>query len=247
MEEEKLLYTLKIALFSALLLFDLKAFSLNLEGFQTLRDPKSIELASTIDSQFKKAAKDQGDAVNPTNQYLAQSFNNKELNQEQKALVRQVDKKSKEHLRQEFCARDKNSHETEFTRGNLKSNAELYVFITLGMKPNNIQSLIKEAKRYGAKVVIRGLKDNSFMETAQFLRKIAKEASEGVIIDPTLFRKYNIQIVPTFILAKNHTLFEGEKYDLAYDQLEGNITIQYALEKMKANGDLAQVAEEILK
>lgn len=257
MEEEKLLYPIKTAIFSVLVLAHLSASSLNTSGFQTLKSPREIELAKSIDDQFKKAVKEKENASNSVagnsvdsssvNQQIIQSFKNKQLTQEQKDFIKAMDKKSKKHLRQEFLTQSKALSNDKITQENLNHNAALYVFITLGMKPKNIQLLIKEAKKYNAQVVIRGLKNNSFKETAEFLRKIAKDESEGVIIDPTLFKKYKIQTVPTFVLAKTCALFENSKCDLEHDLLEGNVSIQYALEKIKARGDLSEVAAGLLR
>ena len=109
-----------------------------------------------------------------------------------------------------------------------------YVFVTLAMP--NLKALVQEAKKYNAMPVIQGLTDNSFMKTANHLKEILKEESEGILIDPTLFRKYKVKKAPTFVIATDDT----------YDKLSGNVTIQYALNKIISEGELGNLAKELL-
>ncbi len=100
-----------------------------------------------------------------------------------------------------------------------KSQANLYIFVSFSLPKESLKALAIEAKKQNGVLVIRGLIDNSFVKTAQFLQGIG----EGVILDPTLFRKYKIQAVPTFVQeSKAGTL-----------QIAGNITLAYALEKFR--------------
>ena len=253
MEKEKLLYfiktTFKILGFAgAAVLFSWQVFALDMSEFQVLKDPKDLAVFKGIEKDFKKAKENQENQGNKEHSITKQIVSNIEkqnLNQEQKNFISTMKEKSKNHLEQECKAGlDQFMAENQSIAHN--HNGQLYVFITLGMKVKNIHALLVEAKRYHAQVVIRGLKNDSFLETASFIREIAKKESEGVVIDPNLFRKYNIQTVPTFILAKDCGLFESNKCDSAYDQLEGNVSIKYALEKMKAGGDLNAEAMELL-
>ena len=110
-----------------------------------------------------------------------------------------------------------------------------YVFVTLSMP--NLKVLVSDAKKYDAILVIQGLKEDSFLKTANHLKEILKEESEGILIDPTLFRKYKVKKVPTFVIATND----------AYDKLSGNVTIWYALNKLISDGELGDFAKELMK
>jgi len=110
-----------------------------------------------------------------------------------------------------------------------------YVFVTFGMP--NLKALVADAKKYNAMLVIQGLKDDSFMKTANHLKEILKEEWTGILIDPTLFRKYQVKKVPTFVIAT----------DDSYDKLSGNVTIQYALNKIISDGEWGNLAKELLK
>ena len=118
------------------------------------------------------------------------------------------------------------------------SDSELYVFASLSMPKTRLIELIKEAIKYNGAVVLRGLKNNSYKETATFLQPIIEQAGAGFIIDPTLFTQYNVTKVPVFVL--NDSLLKQ------HDQIAGNISLQYALQEFAKNGDLKNAATSIL-
>jgi type-F conjugative transfer system pilin assembly protein TrbC len=102
------------------------------------------------------------------------------------------------------------------------SDSKLYIFVSFSMPKKSLKALAVEAKKHKAVLVIRGLIENSFLETATFL----KDLGESVVLDPLLFREYNVVVVPTFI----------EAYQAGYRKISGNITLVYALEKFKEGG-----------
>ena len=99
------------------------------------------------------------------------------------------------------------------------SDSSLYIFVSFSMPKESLKALAVEAKKHNAVLVIRGLIDNSFVKTAMVL----KELGEGIILDPTLFKEYDIRVLPTFV--RNH----GE----GYSKIAGNVSLAYALEKLK--------------
>jgi len=86
------------------------------------------------------------------------------------------------------------------------------------------------AKKIGAKLVMRGFKNNSFKETIHYTQKIAIE------VDPVAFKKFGITSVPSFVLSDNDK----------FDKLVGNVSINYALTRFKDEGDLKEKAQEYL-
>lgn len=125
-------------------------------------------------------------------------------------------------------------HETIFNSPFEES--DLYVFASLGLKKKHLKALVEDAKRFGGRVVIRGLKNGSFKDTISYLNSILQKEHEGVQIDPTLFRKYNVISVPAFVLLNENQ----------YDIVRGNVTARFALSKMRAHGDLSTQANERL-
>ncbi len=100
-----------------------------------------------------------------------------------------------------------------------KNSSTVTIFVSFSMPKETLKALAFEAQKHKAVLVIRGLIDNSFLKTATFV----KELGEGIILDPLLFRKYNIVMVPTFI----------EEQQAGYKKISGNITLAYALSKFK--------------
>ena len=115
---------------------------------------------------------------------------------------------------------------------------ELYIFASLAMPKTRLIELIKEANNYNGVVVLRGLRNNSYKDTANFLQPIIQEAGAGLIIDPTLFTTYNIERVPVIVVS-DATINK-------YDKITGNISLQYALTEITKNGDLKEQASKIL-
>jgi conjugal transfer pilus assembly protein TrbC len=107
-----------------------------------------------------------------------------------------------------------------------KPNNEIYVFISFSMPDNLIRDYIIEARNYdGTVLVLRGFYKNSFRETTHKINKLGDNKQVGVIVDPTLYQKYNIQQVPSIVRVKGNS----------FDKIDGSISIKYALEKFEEN------------
>lgn len=115
---------------------------------------------------------------------------------------------------------------------------ELYIFVSLSMPQSRLINLLQEAKIYGGILVLRGLKNNSYKDTANFMQPIIKLSQAGVIIDSHLFEKYDVSKVPTFVL--------NDPSIKKYDKAIGNVSLKYALEEMSRVGDLQSQAQAIL-
>lgn len=91
------------------------------------------------------------------------------------------------------------SQDQSFRNSAPSSNAPV-VLVSFSMPESQIKSLLEEAKRINAFVVIRGLIDDDFDKTIRKIKALSGEKVSGVAIDPTLFRRFNVTTVPTFIL-----------------------------------------------
>ncbi len=69
----------------------------------------------------------------------------------------------------------------------------LRIFVSLSMPKNLLTQYDAIAKKIGAKLVMRGFKNNSFKETIKYTQKIAIE------VDPVAFKKFGVTSVPSFI------------------------------------------------
>lgn len=106
-----------------------------------------------------------------------------------------------------------------------------YIFVSLSMPKNILEQYDQIAKQIGAKLVIRGFKNNSFKETIEVTQKLVCQ------VDPVAFKKFNITSVPSFVLSD----------DDQFDKLVGNVSIKYALEQFEQQGELKEKAKDYLK
>jgi len=116
------------------------------------------------------------------------------------------------------CVKQQESKQSTKT-SQQNSKSAIYIFVSFSMPKASLKALALEAKKHKAVLVIRGLIDNSFLKTATFV----KDLEESVILDPLLFKEYNIGVVPTFT----------EVRQAGYQKISGNITLAYALYKFK--------------
>lgn len=112
---------------------------------------------------------------------------------------------------------------------------QLLIFVSSSMSQNFLKELFKDAEKIGAKLIFRGLINNSFKETYTYF----KETEINADIDPSKFDDYQVTVVPTFIL----TDAKGEQYD----RLQGNVSIVEALTQFKDRGDFKAAAEKLLQ
>jgi len=122
-----------------------------------------------------------------------------------------------------------------------KSGPQLYLFVSFSMPDITLKRLLVQASRIDGSLILRGLIDNDFGKTkdkiAQLLEADAMgntTTKGGLAIDPTLFERFDISQVPSFVLtntpAKRCSETECPKSD--YARLSGDTTIEYVLETM---------------
>ena len=109
---------------------------------------------------------------------------------------------------------------------------QLLVFVSFSMPENALKELSNEVEKVGGALVVRGLIDNSFKRTAQFLTT----AKASVMIDPTLFERFQITTVPTFVYAKK--ISHDEATTPVHDRLMGHVTLYHALTQFRDKGEV---------
>ncbi|WP_342269531.1 type-F conjugative transfer system pilin assembly protein TrbC [Rickettsia endosymbiont of Orchestes rusci] len=101
----------------------------------------------------------------------------------------------------------------------IQPKTQIYIFISFSMPDSALKSYYVEAERAGAKLVMRGLKNNSFLDT----KAKADEIGISFDIDPNLFEEYQITSVPAIIVNS-----EGK----GVKRLTGHMSLHDALEIM---------------
>jgi hypothetical protein len=100
---------------------------------------------------------------------------------------------------------------------------QLFVFVSFSMPEASLKSLAKDATKYNAVLVMRGLFEDSFVKTANKL----KDLGIGVDINPELFEEHQITAVPTFVALQS-----GKPTW----RLKGNVTLGFVSKKV--NGQI---------
>jgi conjugal transfer pilus assembly protein TrbC len=115
----------------------------------------------------------------------------------------------------------------------------LYIFVSLSLPDESLKLLSRQAKELGGNLVIRGLVQNSFKETHARLKKLGIP----IDIDPTLFERFEVTRIPTFVLAEiNDGDIQGK-----YDKVTGNVSVLSAIELFAIEGDLKDLAHTLLQ
>lgn len=124
---------------------------------------------------------------------------------------------------------------------------DLYIFVSFSLDEKALLNLANEVQPYGATLVLRGFKDNSYAKTAQALQNIIIKSGQGFIIDPELFSLFSVTAVPTYVLAKPFQLSAQERTQSPlHDRLQGHVSVPYALETFAQSGDLREEAQALL-
>lgn len=134
------------------------------------------------------------------------------------------------------------------------SDGAFYVAVSLTMPVQALRDLSRDVSKAGGKLVIRGLVNNSFPETAAAARRVFDEKSlNGIAIEPQVFRAFRIEQVPVFITAADpvQPCTEGVSCTSvapAFDKIAGNISTGEALRQLGSRGTGApKVAREALR
>lgn len=150
----------------------------------------------------------------------------------------------KDVYRQEFGTDPESSDLDERTSG---TRPHLYVFVSLSMPMPGLLDLGKQAKAYGGVLVLRGLVDGSYRKTALKLKSFIEQTKTGMIIDPLLFRTYQVSVVPSVVLTSGSSLTDPSAVPRTFDKVCGFISVKGALEQMEKAGDLKSMATQLLK
>ncbi len=109
---------------------------------------------------------------------------------------------------------------------------QLMVFVSFSMPLATLKNLGRQLNQVGGKMVFRGLVNNSFKEMSLKLQELGYEA----LIDPTLFTAMDIKYVPTFVHFGQPPVSVDQLP--SFDQLQGNVSLSYALQQFIEKGDV---------
>ncbi|QTH24765.1 MULTISPECIES: type-F conjugative transfer system pilin assembly protein TrbC [Sphingomonadaceae] len=112
---------------------------------------------------------------------------------------------------------------------------QFIAFASLSMPEESLKRMIADVSRAGGVVVFRGFPDNSMKAFQSAIARLVEDKADyaSIGIDPRLFRAFEIQAVPTYIVVgSDFDLCEGFRCKTVVppnDRLTGNVTVEYAL------------------
>lgn len=122
----------------------------------------------------------------------------------------------------------------------------MLIFISSSMPKKTITNLMTQASSLGAVFVVRGLINGSYAETHKYFFSFKGNNKVGIMINPTLFKAFDVTQVPTFAVYKSKQDLLKTACNVApeFVKVSGDVTLRYALERLNqsTNSDLAQIA-----
>ena len=106
------------------------------------------------------------------------------------------------------------------------------LFVSLSIPEASLRAYGRDIQTIGGALVFRGFRPGESM--GEFSQRIQKTFPKPVplLLDPLLFRKFNVTDVPTFVLTEESTS----------DQVSGHLTLESFLEVIAQEGELADLA-----
>lgn len=113
--------------------------------------------------------------------------------------------------------------------------SNVLVFVSFSMPKESLRSYLSEARKIQSPLIIRGLINHSFRETTKAIMALLPDNKGGMLLDPTLFKRFNIKKVPAVVVIDKSCLMDDKCIN--YDVIYGNVTLAYALKKIEQQGD----------
>ncbi len=113
----------------------------------------------------------------------------------------------------------------------------LIAFVSFSMPEKSLKAILEQVDSVGGAVVLRGLVNNSFRDTAAVVAGLAGENGPGFGVDPRLFDKYGVTGVPVFVVPVGD----------GFDKIGGNMSLGATLEAMVNEGEHPEAARRLLE
>ena len=208
--------------------------NVNLENHQNLINDTHISLdRKDINNITKSLKKDNIHKINEENiEKIKAKFSDIDLNNDLLYKANQMNKNLFPQLTKEYQSKE------------INDNNGLIIFLSSSLSANLWQEYQVEIKKYNAKAVIRGMVGGSIKKTIKFVSNV-KNRQAGISIDPELFTRFNITKVPAIILY-DQTQCQNDECTPNFDKITGTVGVKYFLEKVREDGDLSEIADDIL-
>jgi len=132
-----------------------------------------------------------------------------------------------------------------------KGQSDLMIFVSFSMPPEMLMSYVRQAKRFGGVLMMRGFVNDKMSATKAAIERLNQEGVEWQI-SPEPFKKFKIDKVPSIVLASaddaESVTVEGCATPDAFSMVSGDIQVFDALDKMRLRSQpkIAVLARSLL-
>jgi conjugal transfer pilus assembly protein TrbC len=99
-------------------------------------------------------------------------------------------------------------------------------------------------------LIVRGLVNDSFLDTQKAVKQVIGDQQGGIIIDPRLFQQYHITQVPVVVIhpKNNHVCLQNQScwHQENFDVVVGDVGLENSLKTIADRGDNTQTAQKLL-
>lgn len=136
-----------------------------------------------------------------------------------------------------------------------KSGPQFYLFVSFSMPSVTLKRLLRQASRIEGSLILRGLVDDDLEKTKDKITELLEvddlghaQIKGGLAIDPTLFERFDISQVPSFVLTHKpaERCTEAGCPNIDYARLSGDSTIEYVLETMAREAPMMKHSAQVL-
>jgi conjugal transfer pilus assembly protein TrbC len=158
--------------------------------------------------------------------------------------VKIAEKKAREVLNKMYLSQGENT-----SLRNPKST--ILIFVSFSMPKQSLIAYLRDGKKLGATIVIRGLVNNSFKKTFEQVTDLVKDSGgDGFEMNPLWFKKFGINTVPSVVvLSENSKCFTQQNCNKEndFDVIVGDINLASAIKIVKDKGQAgSQTAAKVL-
>lgn len=117
---------------------------------------------------------------------------------------------------------------------------KLFIAVSFSMPEKLILDYMQQASQYNAWVVVQGFRDNEMPVMLHTLAQWDKQVDiSRLLIDPNVFKQYQITEVPSLILTTDPYPCDGQKcVATSFDKIVGGVRLDHALKTIAERGDL---------
>ncbi len=134
------------------------------------------------------------------------------------------------------------------TNDSNRSNSGVMVFVSSSMPVSLLRQYAREAEKFGAALIFKGLPSGSFKELAKLVMAVQEERSECPMqIDDEAFARYGVTRVPAIVRVREQYCELGQSCAAVFDKVVGSISIKAALAIMSQDSDYQGVRQPMVE